>query len=190
MKRNEAGQCRAILLACMLTLAANSVVEAKVHVAETPELLEVEKAFQPTARLKHLKSTNAKMIEVEFKIADGYYMYRKRFQFAPEGNGLKLGKVQIPSGKIKQDATFGRVETYRKSVRMLLPFTSSDKEFRFKITSQGCADVGVCYPPLKQDFVLKAGETVAVGPLPPKGALDHRMNPAPGSIADLIKKAQ
>jgi thiol:disulfide interchange protein len=185
MKRNEVSHFRTMFAALMLVLAANVVVEAKVPVAEAPELLEVEKAFQPTARLK-----NAKTIEVEFKIADGYYMYRKRFQFAPEGDGLKLGKVQIPSGKIKQDATFGRVETYRKSVRMLLPFTSSDKEFRFKVTSQGCADVGVCYPPLKQDFVLKASETVAVGPFPPKGALDLRMNPAPGSIADLIKKAQ
>lgn len=185
MKQNEAGHFRLILAALMLTLGANAIVEAKVPVAEVPELLEAEKAFQPVARVK-----DAKTIEVEFKIADGYYMYRKRFQFAPEGDGLKLGKTKMPTGKMKQDATFGRVETYRKSVRMLLPYTSSGKELRFKVTSQGCADAGVCYPPLKQDFMLKAGETVAVGPLPPKGALDLRMNPAPGSIADVIKKAQ
>jgi thiol:disulfide interchange protein len=189
MKRNEAGQffCSALTI---LVLAASANLHASntgpaMFGAPEPELLEPERAFQSSARVK-----DAKTIEVEFKIADGYYMYRKRFQFAPDGDGLKLGKVQIPSGKLKQDATFGRVETYRKSVRMLLPYSSSNKEFRFKVTSQGCADVGVCYPPLKQDFVLKAGEAVAVGPLAPKGALDLRMNPAPGSMADLIKKAQ
>jgi thioredoxin:protein disulfide reductase len=184
MKRSRSNQifrtACAIFTASLLCAGA----WAKAPVAPAPELLEAEKAFQSTARVK-----DGKAIEIEFKIADGYYMYRKRFQFASAAESLKLGKAQTPAGKLKQDATFGRVETYRKSVRLLLPYTSSDKELRFKVISQGCADAGVCYPPLKQEFVVKAGDTMAVSALAPEGAPPGAKTPAPGSIADLIKKA-
>lgn len=152
--------------------------------APAPELLEAEQAFQSSARVK-----DGKMLEVAFKVADSYYLYRKRFQITPTGNTLKLGKAQIPPGKMKQDATFGRVEIYRKSVRMLVPYSSSDKEFHFQLVSQGCADAGVCYPPLKQAFVVKAGDTMAVAALDVSGARGSVVRAAPGSIADLIKKA-
>ena len=132
------------------------VVASATNVA--PELLEPERAFQLSARRKDHKT-----VELQYKIAEGYYMYRGRFKFAvvPPASA-KLGKAVLSKGKIKQDSTFGRVETYRDSVRILLPITSlgkgnlraDDLLLRLSVTSQGCADAGVCYPPLRQTVTL------------------------------------
>ena len=115
------------------------------------ELLEPEKAFRISAR-----PLDARSVEVEFRIADGYYMYRDRFAFATE-SGRPLAKVEIPHGKLKDDPFFGKVETFRGSVRirLRLPPEEADKgRVRLKVTSQGCADVGVCYAPLEQSVSL------------------------------------
>jgi thioredoxin:protein disulfide reductase len=190
MKRSRSKQVLGCVQSLVLAAAflAGFAAQAASIAASSAEPIPAEEAFQSQARYK-----DAKTIEVEFKIADGYYLYRKRFQFAPEATGLKFGVAKTPAGKMKQDATFGRVETYRKSVRVLLPIAAVDKEIHFKVTSQGCADVGVCYPPMKQYFVLKAGDTIAVNALPdptlPSFAKPASASvPVPGSVADLIKR--
>lgn len=113
----------------------------------TEELLEPEKAFRISAR-----TLDARNIEVEFKIATGYYMYRDRFSFATE-SGRPLANVEIPRGKLKEDQFFGKSETFRDLVRIRVPITQQDAvngEVKLKVTSQGCADQGVCYLPLEQ----------------------------------------
>ena len=125
------------------------------------ELLEPERAFSLSARFK-----DAKTAEFLYKIADGYYMYRTRFKVVAEPKGAaRLGRAVFTKGEMKQDATFGRVEIYRNSMRILIPISSMGKDLgagvekflRLKVTSQGCADVGVCYPPLHQTLTLKLG---------------------------------
>ncbi|MGQ0655242.1 MAG: protein-disulfide reductase DsbD N-terminal domain-containing protein, partial [Betaproteobacteria bacterium] len=111
------------------------------------DLLEPEKAFRISAR-----ALDARNIEVEFKIADGYYMYRDRFRFATEA-GKPLADVQIPRGTPKEDRFFGRTETFRHLVKIRVPVSPQDAAkgaINLKVTSQGCADVGVCYVPLDQ----------------------------------------
>ena len=191
------------------------------------DLLAAEDVFKVSARFK-----DAKTIELTYQIADGYYLYRKRFSVANETPQFKVGKLVSPAGRVKQDATFGRVETYRKSVRVLLPITSSDKDegkdkgansaagvvgtaaatsfthaytgnstVKLKITSQGCADVGVCYPPLQHDLTLLFGSgdlvtlssTSGMGATPIAQTLSSSDRSRPAlpvspSVADLIKK--
>lgn len=160
-----------------------------------PELLDVDEAFQVLARMK-----DAHSIELNYTIAKGYYMYRGRFKFAAENNSATLKKAIIPTGKVKQDATFGRVETYRKSVRVLLPLASLDKVtpigedgfIRIKVTSQGCADAGVCYPPQHHQFVLDPSLRNSVRPiiLPVASpVVPAGIQPA-ASMSDLIRKGQ
>lgn len=155
--------------------------------AAEPDLLPAEEAFRVTAMMK-----DAKTVALDFQIADGYYMYRNRFRV--EGlEGAKLGKAVLPAGKMKQDATFGRVETYRKSVRMLLPVANAGGQpLRLRVTSQGCADAGVCYPPQKHDFALAADSRVTVMPLSPvaeaKGARQDALRDGSKGIADLVTK--
>ena len=125
------------------------------------ELLEPERAFLLSARFK-----DAKTAEFLYKIADGYYMYRARFKVvADPKTSAVLGKAVFTKGEMKQDASFGRVEIYRNSMRILLPVSAIGKDIsvgewrflRLKVTSQGCANVGVCYPPLHQVLTLKIG---------------------------------
>jgi thiol:disulfide interchange protein DsbD len=134
---------RAVLLAALV--AVSHPVGAQLF--GEPELLEPEKAFRISAR-----ALDERNVEVEFKIADGYYMYRDRFSFATEA-GKPLAEVAIPRGKIKEDQFFGKTETFRHLVRMRVPVSPEDAaqgRVRLKVTSQGCSDKGVCYTPLEQ----------------------------------------
>jgi thioredoxin:protein disulfide reductase len=128
---------------------------------DEPELLAPEQAFQLTA-----KRLNSKTVELNYQIAKGYYMYKGRFKYAAEpSTAAKLGKATLGKGKLKQDPTFGRVEIYRDSVRILLPVTNvGAAPLKLKITSQGCADVGVCYPPFSQTLTFASGNLDAVFP--------------------------
>ena len=115
--------------------------------AGAQELLPPEVAFRFSAR-----ALDPGTLEVRYRIADGYYLYRERFKFAAEPVSVKLGAAQFPPGEVHNDEFFGKVETYRKELRIRLPFTRDAATTRLKltVTSQGCADVGVCYVPQVQ----------------------------------------
>jgi len=121
--------------------------------AAEPELLEPEKAFRYAARLK-----NERSIEVNYQIAPGYYLYRDKFQFTAAPAGVKLGTAQFPPGKKHRDDFFGEVETYRGNLSIVVPFELagvSVPAITLASTSQGCADVGVCYIPYEQKAELQ-----------------------------------
>ena len=114
------------------------------------DLLEPEKAFAFSARV-----LDDQAIEVHFAIAQGYYLYRDRFKFAVEGNpGIKLGAPQLPRGIPHKDEFFGSTETYRKAVAIRIPVEGNGR-FNLKVTSQGCADAGVCYVPMDSSTSLE-----------------------------------
>lgn len=121
--------------------------------AVAQDVLEPEKAFRFSAR-----ALDARTIEVRYAIEDGYYLYRDKFRFAAEPAGVKLGPPDIPPGKIKQDEFFGRVETYRGNLAIRIPVEAGVDKLKLAATSQGCADVGICYPPTTQhaEIVLAA----------------------------------
>ena len=128
------------------------------------ELLEVDKAFRLSAR-----ALDAGTLEVRYDIANGYYMYRDKFRFALEPAGVQAGAPQMPAGKVKKDEFFGDVETYRKQVVIRLPFEAAAgrDSVTLKATSQGCADIGVCYPPNTQTLQVQlAAISVAPGAAP------------------------
>jgi thioredoxin:protein disulfide reductase len=93
------------------------------------------------------------VVEVHFKIADGYYMYRERFAFATRNGSATLGTPDIPAGHVKFDTTFQKkVETYRGQLTIRVPVKSASGPFDLAVTSQGCADAGICYPPAEHVF--------------------------------------
>lgn len=75
------------------------------------ELLPAEQAFDFSAEM-----VAPDRVRASWRIADGYYMYRSKFQFATAADGVQLGTAEIPRGKVKQDEFFGEIETDRKSV--------------------------------------------------------------------------
>jgi thiol:disulfide interchange protein DsbD len=105
------------------------------------DLLEPEQAFRFSAR-----PSDESALEVRFAIAEGYYLYRDRFRF--EAQGARLGKAEFPKGIPHKDEFFGEQEIYRKEVRIRVPVEAKG-DFELKVTSQGCADAGVCYVPME-----------------------------------------
>lgn len=84
-------------------------------------------------------------------IAEGYYLYRHQLSFKTE-SGADLS-AQIPAGKGKEDEYFGHVEVYYHNID--IPLTGAPTvPFTLAVTSQGCADAGLCYPPQTQQFAV------------------------------------
>jgi thiol:disulfide interchange protein DsbD len=145
--------------------------------AASGQLLEPERAFQFSA---HAVAPDA--VQVDFKIANGYYMYRDKFHFALEAPpGAKLGKPEFPAGITKKDEYFGEMVTYRKAVSIRIPVERLSPEattLRLKVTSQGCADLGVCYTPMDSEATIRLA-ALGAGP----GAGTPTLSEGPRSVA-------
>jgi len=113
------------------------------------DLLEPEKAFRFSAQ-----AVDASTVEVSYVIADGYYMYRDRFKF--EARGAQLGAALYPEGEHKKDEFFGDTVVYRKAVTIRVPVREAGAvPLELMVTSQGCADVGVCYVPMESRTLVR-----------------------------------
>ncbi len=149
-----------------------------VPVAHADEFLEPEAAFKLSAR-----ALDSNTLEARWQIADGYYMYRDKFKF--EVAGAALGELRLPAGKVKQDENFGKVETYRKDVRITLPYQRTPGATTVTLTtvSQGCADAGLCYTPQTVSATISLPAVpveAAVAPAPAAA-------PAPASALDRLR---
>ncbi len=129
----------------LVALMASGALASAAHADE--EYLAPDVAFKFSAKM-----LDAKTIAVHFAVADGYYLYRERFAF--RANGATLGEPLVPPGKIKYDETFQKeVETYHTSVTIRIPVETAGP-FTLFVTSQGCADKGLCYPPMESKAQL------------------------------------
>ncbi len=162
--------------------------------AQAQEFLDPAVAFKPTAR-----ALDAQTIEVGFEIAKGYYLYRDKFKFAVEGDTVTLGTPVFPRGKEKIDENFGKVEVFYKNVAIRLPVqrnASGVLPLKLNVTSQGCADAGVCYPPQTQmvSVELPAPGSVPDAPGAPVATMESTAGLAvdgdeSGTIAATLKNA-
>jgi thiol:disulfide interchange protein DsbD len=131
------------------------------------ELLEPDAAFALQADV-----LDEQTLRLTWNIADGYYMYREQFRFIPETAGLRFGEARMPNGTVVEDEFFGRVETYRQQIEVILPILARNgPQIELTARSQGCADLGVCYPPHFQTVALtlpiSAATTAASGSVTP-----------------------
>lgn len=115
--------------------------------AAQDDLLDPNEAFAFAAQ-----GAGADRIEAQWEVADGYYMYRDKIRFESDTPGVRLGEPELPAGKVKQDEFFGEVETYRGRFTVQVPVLEAPAGQAIELTahSQGCADMGVCYPPHRQ----------------------------------------
>lgn len=126
------------------------------------ELLDPAQAFVLTA-----KARDADTVVAEWTIADSYYMYREQFKFESTTPGIRLGEPNFPSGKITEDEFFGRQEIYRQKVAIEIPVQREEgapNQLELKTVSQGCADLGVCYPPQTQTVTVDLPPLAAAPP--------------------------
>lgn len=166
------------LLRCVLAVFA-AVAPAY---AGNGDFLDPEQAFRLSAQ-----RADAHTIELRFDIEPGYYMYRERFAFEVQQPGVALGEAVLPAGKVKFDENFGKdVETYRGVLTVRLPVERAAGPFALAVTSQGCADKGLCYPPLTRELKVKVAEAAIVSVAPAAASQEPvapQASPAPANPA-------
>ncbi len=121
------------------------------------EFLHPDVAFVLSAEFK-----NDDTVVLRWDIAEGYYLYRDKFRFAiTSPAGTSISRVALPRGQAKTDEFFGRTEVFYREVEARLSLSQSDTgpaELQLEVTYQGCAEAGLCYPPIIRSLPL---------PLPP-----------------------
>ncbi|MFL6677956.1 MAG: protein-disulfide reductase DsbD [Burkholderiaceae bacterium] len=180
------------LLAVLLTIVVSGPARA------AGEFLDPDQAFVLSVRV-----LDAKRLELDYKAAPGYYLYRERFKFASPD--ARLGEPQIPPGKKHYDTALEQnVETYHGGVTVILPIESAGKSFTLDATHQGCADKGLCYPPQPRKLavtmkafgadadsvkvVAEADDAAPAGVTPPiTGQAAGGMSVAPGALPDPLR---
>lgn len=140
----------AVLLMLWLALAG--------PVRAADQFLPPEQAFQVKAAVQ-----SAQRVEVQVRIADGYYLYREPLRVSAQG--ARLGPLEVPGGKVKFDENFGKnVETYRGALQIGVPLAEATGPFKLDVVVQGCADAGLCYPPQTVSFALDAAQVAGMAP--------------------------
>lgn len=123
---------------------------------------------------------------VKWSVKPGHYLYRARLGFESLTPGVELGEPIFPQGEPHEDEFFGEQEIYRDEFRVVIPFTRSAavEQLGLQLRLQGCADWGLCYPPLKwkADVSLPAPTAApAAG-----GKLTDLLGSAPGSNREFL----
>ncbi|CAC9495897.1 Cytochrome c-type biogenesis protein DsbD, protein-disulfide reductase (EC [uncultured Gammaproteobacteria bacterium] len=117
------------------------------------ELLPADKAFAFKAEIVDDK------ILLNWDIAKGYYLYKEKIKIVSD-HSQRLGEAQFPIAKIKNDEFFGKVGVYRDNVLVSVPVLEGEsKLIVVNVEFQGCADLGVCYPPMTRSATLKVGSS-------------------------------
>jgi thiol:disulfide interchange protein DsbD len=137
--------------ALAVLLAGFAALLPTARAADLSDLLPVDEAYVVTAT-----APERGRIEIHFQIAKGYYLYRHRFGVAGVDSAFKYNPLQIPAGEKHNDQFFGPVETYRDQVTLVQTGAAASgvDSVTFKLKYQGCADIGVCYPPQTRSITV------------------------------------
>ena len=132
-----------LIFALAACLSLSNLAQAAVN---PEDLLPPEEAFVPSV------TADDKGIKVDFKVADGYYMYQSKIVAEAEPQGL-FAAPKFSSGKEKNDEFFGRQTVYYHNAQVGWDYAkAAPASYRLVLKYQGCADAGVCYPPVETAF--------------------------------------
>jgi thiol:disulfide interchange protein DsbD len=154
-------------------------------VAQAQNFLAPEQAFQVSAEYQ----SNQEIV-LHAKPAKGYYIYREsiKFKLVKNTDAVQLGLPQLPLGKIKFDENFGKeLETYPKDFSILLPLINNKNATGMLLSMelQGCADKGICYPPMELRFTLSGLQSTVNGVLYEEGAAIDSTAPKKLGLSEL-----
>lgn len=117
----------------------------------TEDFLEPEQAFRFS-----VAETQGNDVRIHYEIAPGYYMYREQFKVDSE-NAEAVEQLQLPKAERKFDKAFNEyLDVYHNAVDLKVRLKSGHERLKLTVTGQGCADAGLCYPPMQEDIWLKS----------------------------------
>lgn len=112
------------------------------------DFLPVTEAYKLTASLQ--AEGSAKILRLQWDIAPNYYLYQERFKFRPTLD-VQLTPIFKSEGVKKFDDFAGKDMTILHNKAVVdLPLPVDSPAFDLKVTSQGCAEAGLCYPPYSE----------------------------------------
>jgi thiol:disulfide interchange protein len=115
-----------------------------------PGFLPVEEAY-----LLEVEVLDQQQLRLYWQIAERYYLYQHRFAFSlQDSTGQVDLRVDLPEGLLRNDEYFGEVEVYYDTADIQLRAPLPLQQATLTVSSQGCADAGLCYPPRKQFFEI------------------------------------
>ena len=114
----------------------------------------------PQEAFRYAVTDTGSALEIDWAVAEGYYLYRDKLAFASQTPGITFGEAALPEGQRHEDEFFGVQQVYREHFFVTVPYTVSGERPRrlaFELGLQGCADQGICYPPQRwSDAVVLA----------------------------------
>jgi thiol:disulfide interchange protein DsbD len=123
------------------------------------EFLPVDQAFQPV-----LTVLDSNTVEVAIRVADGYYLYKDKISAVSGSDRIMLGRLELPPGEMKTDEYFGEQEVYFGDMFARLPLVRATPEafsLDLELGYQGCADGGICYPPVTRTMSIELPQATA-----------------------------
>lgn len=155
-------------LALVLALLSGSVSAGlfdRFGSSSEERILDAAQAFQLT-----INAVDPLTLEARWIIAPGYYLYRDKFRLnLLDAPGLTVTGLDIPPGESKEDPYFGRQQVFHNEavvVARLQRDSRSAQTVRVKVDYQGCAEIGVCYPPLSQTLSVALPALPSLPPAP------------------------
>ena len=133
-----------------MTLMRTRFLTALILALTTTATVHSEDFIKPEEAFKYAAVDTGGVIEIDWAIEDGYYMYKKKLSFSSGSDSVILGDYDLPTGLDHEDEYFGEQEVYRKRFYVSIPYSvtgAAPADFELVIKSQGCADGGLCYLP-------------------------------------------
>lgn len=159
-----------LLLSLWLPLSALAQSALSAYTQQQTQFLPVDEAYQLT-----LVADGDQRLMLQWVIAPEYYLYRHAFKAqASDSEGSIAANLVVPDGLAKTDEFFGDVEVYYDALEAMVALERTTELAQIKVTYQGCADAGLCYPPETKSFLwhMASGEIQAGSLAPRSSALD------------------
>ena len=154
-----------------LLLMLGFITASGLQAADSQDLLPPEQAFRISAN-----GQAPDKVQVKWRIADGYYLYQSKIKFNTDAREITLMEPDFPKGQQVNDEFFGEIEIYRDEVIIDIPVIKDEKIpdiITLEARSQGCADIGVCYPPQTQTLlVAMSSEADSPAPVDPSNIVE------------------
>ena len=159
-----------LLLSLWLPLGALAQNALSAYTQQQTQFLPVDEAYQLT-----LVADGDQRLMLQWVIAPEYYLYRHAFKVqASDSESAIAANLVIPDGLAKTDEFFGDVEVYYDALEARVDLETATELAQIKVTYQGCADAGLCYPPETKSFLwhMASGEIQAGSLAPTPSALN------------------
>lgn len=86
-------------------------------------------------------------VYLKWNIKSGYYLYQDKISISSVNDSAKIGSIEKPQGQPYHDEFFGQVNIYKDNVTLIASILSASNDASLKVSFQGCAASGFCYPP-------------------------------------------